>query len=444
LVYGSSKVYEDEQMLERKWWFGLPIVLMVGVSAIAVGLVPGVRDWLDTSFPQLGINGPTELASSQANPETSATSPELQTKNDLSGSNGASTPVGLNRDEFASRDSIVSLDQPNPILQTAPVQFAQATLPVAQATLPVAQPQLGGPARISQSPNPASLPVPNGGLPVPSVQSSGSVFITDAQVLFPDDIPVAAQSDGVITLLNVDEGSMVKQGDLMIQIDSRLAEADSEVAKQELIASKLKSEDDSSIRFAEASVNVAQEEVRISDELMQQGVEGESDNRKKRLELIKAGLSVSVSKNEKEQQKSAVAVQEAKLAATKVQLELRKIQAPWNGFISEVAKKQHSFVRPGDVILRLTSMDKIRVRGLAKVTDAPHLLVNLPARVTISIAPGKSETIEGKVMSISPRTINTADTYPILIEVENRLTQDGQYLFREGMKATIEIISRSR
>ncbi len=45
---------------DRKWYIVLPIVLVIGVGALAFGLVPGVRDWLHTTFPQLGINGPTE------------------------------------------------------------------------------------------------------------------------------------------------------------------------------------------------------------------------------------------------------------------------------------------------------------------------------------------------------------------------------------------------
>jgi hypothetical protein len=68
-------------MIDRKWYVGLPLAVAVGGSALAIGLVPGVRSWLDLAFPQLGINGqPSSLAASPASfgtlaPESIASAP---------------------------------------------------------------------------------------------------------------------------------------------------------------------------------------------------------------------------------------------------------------------------------------------------------------------------------------------------------------------------------
>jgi multidrug resistance efflux pump len=226
----------------------------------------------------------------------------------------------------------------------------------------------------------------------------------------------------------------------MIIIDSRIAEAEAEVAKEELAAAVNKAEDNSSIEYARAAVEVAMSDVKISDQLYAKGAEGVMENEKKRLELKKAQLQVRVSQSEKAQQLNAVGVQTAKLNASKVQLALRKIPAPYDGFVSEIAKKKDSFAKGGEIVFRFTSMEKMRIRGLAKVLDAPHLLLNAPARVTIFVAPGKSETLDGKVFSVAPRQTGTNDQYMIFIDIPNRLTADGQYLFREGMKAAVEIL----
>ncbi|HUP81386.1 MAG TPA: hypothetical protein VM260_22735, partial [Pirellula sp.] len=45
-------------MPEKKMMIGLPLALLLGASAIAIGVVPGVRDWIDQTVPWLGINGP--------------------------------------------------------------------------------------------------------------------------------------------------------------------------------------------------------------------------------------------------------------------------------------------------------------------------------------------------------------------------------------------------
>lgn len=423
-------------MAERKRFFGLPVVLAFGLAALAIGLVPGVRNWLDSTFPQLGINGPSGAANS----------------NGTTNSNGAtnsSSSVDLGRNQ-AAVDSTPLWSNPNldlegsasPRSESAPLEGAKVldrlAIPVqfAQATLPVEEP-LSTRVAQNQAPN---LFVPNGGLNVPSSTGTGTLFVSDAKVLFPEDILIAAQTDGLIAELYVDEGSFVRKGDPMIIIDSRIAEAEAEVAKEELAAAVNKAEDNSSIEYAKAAVEVALSDVKISDQLYAKGAEGVMENEKKRLELKKAQLQVKVSQSEKSQQLNAVGVQTAKLNASKVQLALRKIPAPYDGFVSEIAKKKDSFAKGGEIVFRFTSMEKMRIRGLAKVLDAPGLLLNAPAQVKIFYADGKFETIDGKVFSIAPRSSGAVDQYPIFIDIPNRLTADGQYLFREGMRATVEIM----
>jgi multidrug efflux pump subunit AcrA (membrane-fusion protein) len=410
-------------MAERKWFFGLPVVLAFGLAALAIGLVPGVRNWLDSTFPQLGINGPSLATQSSSSAESERNQPAVDATRMLPSPN-LDLPSSQPHGTLTSHEDGKAFD---PL--TTPVQFAQATLPLEEPVV----------TRIAQNQAP-NLPIQNSGLNVPSSAGNGSLLVSDAKVLFPEDIPIAAQTDGIIAELFVDEGSFVRKGDPMIIIDSRIAEAEAEVAKEELAAAVNKAEDNSSIEYARAAVEVAMSDVKISDQLYAKGAEGVMENEKKRLELKKAQLQVRVSQSEKAQQLNAVGVQTAKLNASKVQLALRKIPAPYDGFVSEIAKKKDSFAKGGEIVFRFTSMEKMRIRGLAKVSDAPHLLLNAPARVTIFVAPGKSETIDGKVFSVAPRQTGTSDQYMIFIDIPNRLTADGQYLFREGMKAAVDIL----
>ncbi len=410
-------------MAERKWFFGLPVVLAFGLAALAIGLVPGVRNWLDSTFPQLGINGPSLATQSSSSVESERNQPAVDATRTLPSPN-LDLPSSQPHGTLTSLESAKAFDS-----LTTPVQLAQATLPLEEPVF----------TRIAQNQAP-NLPVTNSGLNVPSSTGNGSLLVSDAKVLFPEDIPIAAQTDGLIAELFVDEGSFVRKGDPMIIIDSRIAEAEAEVAKEELAAAVNKAEDNSSIEYARAAVEVAMSDVKISDQLYAKGAEGVMENEKKRLELKKAQLQVKVSQSEKAQQLNAVGVQTAKLNASKVQLALRKIPAPYDGFVSEIAKRKDSFAKSGEIVFRFTSMEKMRIRGLAKVLDAPHLLLNAPARVTIFVAPGKSESIDGKVFSVAPRQTGTKDQYSIFIDIPNRLTADGQYLFREGMQAAVEIL----
>ena len=295
--------------------------------------------------------------------------------------------------------------------------------------------------RLAQTP--ALTAVPSSGLNVPS-SGNRTLVLQGANVSFPEDIPVSAQAEGIITKLMVDDGSMIKVGDLMIEIDARLAKAEVKVAKEELSAAKLKAEDDSNVRYSQKAREVAKADVDISNDLLSKDAESYMDNRKKKLELEKAGFQVEVSQIEKKRDAADVGVKTAKLEAANVQLELRMISAPKGGMINEVVKRQHEWVRAGEPILKLTPMDKIRIKGTTPVVnDSPHLLLNAPARVTIFYADGKGETMDGIVAYVAPHTTGI-NQYGITIDLPNRLTPDGQYLFREGMQANVEVTPRSR
>lgn len=426
-------------MINRSWYIGIPLAVGLGGTALAIGLVPGVRQWIDLTFPQLGINGSTGGSLVQ--------SPMIESPT----AKGPTVSLGLLKNidgaSPASDHSMDAYNQSDPTLDIGGVQLAQATEPLASSQ---AKPIEALPIRFAQNPTQEIPQIPRSGIVVPSTTSpaalsrNGILMVPNAQLRFPQDILIAAQSEGIITELFVDDGSAVKQGDIMVCLDPRIAEAESDVSRQELLAAQIKLKDDSSLRYAKAAVDVAKVELEISDDLNGKGAESDLDNRKKRLELTKAQLQITVSDNEKEQQAAAVALQEAKLKATMVQVELRKIPAHWDGFVSEVAKKQYSFVRPGEVICRLTSMKNIRVVGNAEVNVAPHMLLNAPARVRI-LVPGVQEppVVEGTVSYVSPRS-DSPMVYPIHVNIENQLTPDGQYLFREGMQATIEIMVGSK
>ena len=410
-------------MSQKKQLIGLPVALLLGGSAIAFGVLPGVRDWVDQTIPWLGINGPTVATALN----------ETNHKPVVEGNSSSVIPV-------AQFDNIIPDSLPS-----APqydVQTAQATLP-----LPTRAPvqSVGEIATLATSrlvQTPALGAVPPAGLNVP-VSGNGTVFVNNAVVYFPDDSTVAAQADGIIVKMLVDDGSMVQLDSPLLDIDGRTAAAEVEMAKKEMEAADLKAKNESNLEYSKKALEVAKKDVQISQNLVGRGAEDLSVFEKKQLERDKAFFQVNVSEMEKERDAADYSVKAAKYGASQIQMELRKILASKGGMVSETTKRQGDWVRAGEPILRLTSLERIRIKGIAEVYDAPHLLRNSAARVIISIAPGKSETIDGSVSYVAPRSMG-ANKYQIYVDLPNRLTPDGQYLFREGMTATIEVAPRAR
>ena len=414
-------------MSDKKLTIGLPIALILGGSAFAFGVVPGVRDWVDRTVPWLGINGPRNVAQT----------PKARGAEDVEAGQVPMAPKTIPYESTAIEQ--IEVNKPR-----FDVQYASGIEPLAAEPRSNNQDEPTAVSPFARTTQALPLPtLPAGGLNVPSSEN-GVMLITGAIVSFPDDITVSATAEGTILKLLVDDGTVIEAGKPMIEIDSRLAEKEVVVSEKELKAASLKADDDSNVKYSEAAMDVAMQDVEISKELIKSRAEGLMEGRKKELEFKKATLQVTVSTIEKERDRADVGVKTAKLEAARVQLELRRINAQRTGVVNQVVKRQFSYVRAGEPILNLTSMEKIRVAGTTnKLTESPHLLLNAPARVTIKYAEGKSETVDGTISYVSPKS-DGPNQYKFHVDLPNRLTPDGQYLFRDGMVADIEVRTRSR
>jgi multidrug resistance efflux pump len=262
---------------------------------------------------------------------------------------------------------------------------------------------------------------------------------------FVNDIKVVAQTDGIILDILVDEGTAVSKDTIMIQIDNRLAVAEREVASKELESAKLKAEDDSQIKFSVASYEVATSVFNRSQELFAKVVEAQEEWEKKRLEKIKAGFQIDVSKREQLIAQAAVGVNEAKVNASNVQLELRTIKAPFTGVVASMQKERYDWVKAGEEILRLVSLDKFRVKGTVRIADSPNTLEGARANVIIPTGTGTVERLDGVVGFVSPESQGSGarndgtQEYTVWVEIPNKQV-GGKYLFRGAMDAIVEII----
>jgi len=277
----------------------------------------------------------------------------------------------------------------------------------------------------------------------PTIAQDG-VLRYKAILSFVNDIKVVAQTDGIILDILVDEGALVAKDSIMIQIDNRLANAEKEVAMKELESAKLKAEDDSQIKFSEASYEVATSVFNRSQDLYVKGVEPQDDWEKKRLEKIKAAFQIDVSKREQMINQAAVGVNQAKLNASMVQLELRTIKAPFSGVVASMQKERYDWVKAGEEILRLVALDKFRVKGTVRIADSPNTLEGAKAKVIIPVGGGQVEQIDGVVGFVSPESQGTGarndgtQEYTVWVEIPNKQI-GGKYLFRGTMDAVVEI-----
>jgi membrane fusion protein (multidrug efflux system) len=223
--------------------------------------------------------------------------------------------------------------------------------------------------------------------------------VTDMAVLSADLLParratLAAEVSGTVEELRVDIGDRVVRGSLMAKIDTR----------------------------------AARQQVAEAEALFRQALD-----RFERAEKLFAKRSIT-----KEQQIDATAsrdVAEARLASAKLALEKSEIKAPWSGTVSARHVEIGDYAGPGQPILDLVAVDRLKVRAPASAVDVPYLAIGAPVRVTVDVLPG--EVFTGKVVRLGAELDPSTRTLDIEAEIDN---SDGR--LRPGYFGRLEVPRR--
>jgi multidrug efflux pump subunit AcrA (membrane-fusion protein) len=264
----------------------------------------------------------------------------------------------------------------------------------------------------------------------------GSISGVRAAIKCIHDIQLAAQADGLLQELLVEEGAAVEQGQLVMTIDERLAKAELGVAEKEAEAALAQANQDAQLRFSRKAAEVSNQEYLESKELYERNSASLQETRRKQLEAQKAGLGIEVAEVDHAKDIAAAGVAKEKVNAAKVQLELRKVTSPYDGIIVTRMRDQGEWVKAGEPILRLVHLKEMRVEAHVPVAGASVAhLQNANIRVHVNIN-GQDWTSDSKIEFVSP--VIELNTCRIWARVSNPPIAGG-WMLRDGMEATVDI-----
>lgn len=272
-------------------------------------------------------------------------------------------------------------------------------------------------------------------------QQARIVYVNNATVKYEKNVDISATASGLISEFAVEEGRPVAKDQLLVNIDQRIAKAEHEVAIQESIAAEKQAEDNSNILYANKVSEVANAEYENYLELFRKGSTAAAELRRKKLEAEKSKLSIRVAELEQAKNIASALVTKEKVKAAEVQLALRTITAPFDGEIAETFVKQHAWAKEGDKLFTLVAVEELRVDGLAKdglEKVAPHTLIGTPVTIEIIVAQDMDPVIiQSTIGFVSP--IKYLDGIKVWAKIKNQKNNNGQWILREGMTATMKI-----
>lgn len=249
----------------------------------------------------------------------------------------------------------------------------------------------------------AAGPAGKGGMPPPAVEvlqvkagdiedsitAIGSLRANEAVVLKPE-------VSGRVTRIGFTEGSAVKAGQVLVQLDDELVRAD--------------------LAQARANLSLAQSEFKRASELVAGNLVSKTDFERKRTELDVA--------------KAAVQRAEAQLAKT-------RIVAPFSGVSGLRQFSPGDMVQPGQSLVSVVSTQPMKVDVRVPETWVSRVRAGQPVTVTSEAVPG--QLFKGQVMALEPQVEAGGRALAVRARVDNR-----QNLLRPGMSARVNFVTGKR
>lgn len=279
---------------------------------------------------------------------------------------------------------------------------------------------------------------------VSEISMEQSVTVTGTLAAY-DQATVSAKVPGRVKSIAVDLGSVVRQGQIIAQIEQqdyqlRLQQAEAALAQARARVGlppegkddRIDPEKTGTVRQAQALLDDARLKLERAGNLFQRGVLA-----KAQLDGAEAEHKVALSRYqdavEEIRNRQALVVQRrSELEIARQQLADSSIYAPFNGVVQEKRASIGEYLAAGAPIVNVVRMDPLRLRAEVPERESRGVQVGLAVRVTIE---GDANVYPGKIARISP-TI-TAQNRVLMVEAE--VHNNGQ--LRPGSYARAEIVS---
>ena len=265
-----------------------------------------------------------------------------------------------------------------------------------------------------------------------------------AQLTIINEISVPAQEPGVLDELNYREGDLVEKGAVLGVIDKADAELAVAISKQEYMAAQKTAENRLRIEAGAMAYEVAKAEYDSSIEANEKtpGVISDSELRKQLMEAERAKMQSKLAVEELLIARHDALAKWDNYRRAYAALQRRQIVSRINGVVVKSNKHEGEWVQPGETVMRIVQMDRLRVEGdIDGNKYARHEVMNRPVRITVYLTGGGTEVLDGRIVYASP--LVELNEFTVRVEVNNRKisTADGRttWLLTPGLKAKIEL-----
>lgn len=266
---------------------------------------------------------------------------------------------------------------------------------------------------------------------------------------------IGSAVNGRVSEYPINSGDFVKKGEKLAQLLTKTISLELEAAKAEL---KLREEElrelqngsrpeeiqktDALMKAAKAINDYQQKRIKRIESLFDRGAINEDELQQYISETVKSKfiyeetlaahkLTVDGPRPEKIAQALArVAYQKAIVDKLSDQITKHTLKSPFDGYVIREHTEVGEWVDRGELVAEVVALNELNI--VAQVLDkhVVHIKKGLSVRLEIPAVP--EELFTGKVVQIIPQADVRSRTFPVVVRVENKITENGP-LLKSGM-----------
>lgn len=252
--------------------------------------------------------------------------------------------------------------------------------------------------------------------------ADGSPIIPGSIALI-HDVDIAAQENGILKEILVEENQAIQGGQLLARIDDQVAQRQLEQSTLKHKIASQRASDNTEIEAAMKKFQLTASEYKTNYNLYKKGS-------KTKMEAQRSLYSRDIAQHELQaarNNKSLAAVErDAEMVNVKAandSISRHRITSPLGGHIFKIEKDPGEWINAGETVMRIAPLDRLRVVGTisGKHYD-PFEVADKPVTVTATLARGRKVDFKGTVVQTELEQ-RGKNLYLVVAEIENRYEQ---------------------
>jgi RND family efflux transporter MFP subunit len=231
-------------------------------------------------------------------------------------------------------------------------------------------------------------------------------------------VDITSQRDGLVMSLNHDEGSAVKAGDVLGQIDDRSLQMELIKANSDLQV------EENNKKYKEAELKAKSAALRRQQQLRALGLSSDAD-------LEAAEFEAKAAEYDLHGYEALVESGHAEINRLKLEQEQTRIHAPFSGVVVRRYIREGQAISKGDKCFRISQLSPLQVQFQVPESSGRRPALGTP--VELSLVEDSTRALTARVLKVSPTVDAASDSYDVLAQLTGSGTSD----LRPGMAVKV-------